>query len=419
MTWIRRLLAEQMPSAFVAIEQWPLTTNGKVDKKALPAPESTQLAQDYVAPCNDTEQKLVGLWAKSLDVSAENLSTDTNFFELGGHSLLVNQLISEINLALGCQMRLQDLFGHQNIGTMAQFIAEQQQNQQSVTAHLLNETVGLLELKPGDPQHQPLFFVHPVGGSGFCYAELANALANALAYPGAIYALQALDDGPQSIKTIAAEYVERIKACQGDGEGDGDYLLAGWSMGGVIAYEMAQQLLGEGCLVGHLWLIDSFNPAFHCAGDELNDDGEQDDQHKEWVDKQLLQTLAAELAVDIHAKGQYSNQYLLEQPLVVLLELLLEQGKEQRRLPPDYSLKALRARFDLLVKNNRALQRYRPVPLDTQVSLIRGTDPGNDHQSLGWSALVPKISHSVIQGDHFSIMRHPHVIHMSVIWLTP
>ncbi|KAF7781237.1 arthrofactin-type cyclic lipopeptide synthetase C [Pseudoalteromonas rubra] len=120
-------LAEYMiPTSFVLIDEWPQTPNGKIDRKALPAPEHADLSSDYVAPQGDTERTLAAIWADVLNLPVEQISRDANFFALGGHSLLVMQLLSRVK-QLGYQCQAQALFKAGSLSVMAAHLDAQPQ----------------------------------------------------------------------------------------------------------------------------------------------------------------------------------------------------------------------------------------------------------------------------------------------------
>src|SRR6185295_4226989 len=110
-SYLKETLPEYMvPSSFVRLEQLPLTANGKVDRRALPAPQysRTELARDYAGPRTLTEELLANLWLAILGV--EEIGIDDNFFELGGHSLLATQLLSRVREAFGVEVSVRELF---------------------------------------------------------------------------------------------------------------------------------------------------------------------------------------------------------------------------------------------------------------------------------------------------------------------
>jgi len=112
-----------VPGLFVQVKAWPLTANGKVDKRALPAPDLSVLQGDYVAAQNETEQVLVALWADLLGLDATELSTSANFFTLGGHSLLLMKLLQQINQRFDLQLDLASLYHCEHIQACAAMIS--------------------------------------------------------------------------------------------------------------------------------------------------------------------------------------------------------------------------------------------------------------------------------------------------------
>ncbi|MEC4088111.1 non-ribosomal peptide synthetase [Pseudoalteromonas rubra] len=132
-TWLSQLKAaldEQLPAymlpgAIVTVTQWPLTANGKVDRRALPAPDAGLGEQTYVAPRNDTEYTLVGIWADLLKLEHGQVSVEANFFELGGHSLLLMKLLAGIRTQLQCELSVKDIFAATTIAQQAERVAQQ------------------------------------------------------------------------------------------------------------------------------------------------------------------------------------------------------------------------------------------------------------------------------------------------------
>jgi acyl carrier protein len=111
-----------MPSAFVLLNKFPLTANGKIDKQALPAPDGSNVLGEYVAPESETEKALVSIWAKLLKLDADSISVKSNFFELGGHSLLAVRLVSEIRTQLHQELSVKVVFESSTIQELAKQI---------------------------------------------------------------------------------------------------------------------------------------------------------------------------------------------------------------------------------------------------------------------------------------------------------
>jgi amino acid adenylation domain-containing protein len=110
-----------IPSIIMIVEEWPLTPNGKVDRKALPAPDGSALQGEYVAPETETEQMLVDIWAELLNIEAGTISTTANFFALGGHSLLIPAMITRLNKT-GYLLTASDIYHAQTLKSVVNMI---------------------------------------------------------------------------------------------------------------------------------------------------------------------------------------------------------------------------------------------------------------------------------------------------------
>ena len=121
--WLRERLPEHMlPSSFVILKEMPLTVNGKLDRRALPAPESTRsVSGSYVAPSNPVEEKLAALWVDLLQIG--RVGVDDDFFAIGGHSLLATQVVTQVREALGMELPLRRLFQAPTIRQLARSLS--------------------------------------------------------------------------------------------------------------------------------------------------------------------------------------------------------------------------------------------------------------------------------------------------------
>jgi amino acid adenylation domain-containing protein len=243
----QRLPAHMVPSAFVILEALPLTPNGKVDRKALPVPDVSAARAQYVAPRTPLEEQLAGVFAQVLGL--ERVGVEDDFFALGGHSLLAVRLMALIRERTGLALPLSALFQGSTVERLA---ARARQHQDPSP-----RTPNLMRLDTGTSLRRPLFLVHGGGGALLSHAELARHLGDERPIHG-IFA-PGLNGGelpPASMETLARLYVEQVREVQPHGP----YLLAGWSLGGVVVYEMARQLEALGERVGLLALIDSYAP---------------------------------------------------------------------------------------------------------------------------------------------------------------
>jgi surfactin family lipopeptide synthetase C len=111
-----------VPAAFVSLEQLPLTVNGKVDRKALPAAELSGVIEEYVGPRNAVEEELCRIWSEVLKV--ERVGVDDNFFELGGHSLLATMVVASIQEILQVEVKLRTLFENPTIAELAETLLQ-------------------------------------------------------------------------------------------------------------------------------------------------------------------------------------------------------------------------------------------------------------------------------------------------------
>ena len=239
------ILPEYMlPSVCVWLDQLPMTPNGKVDRKAMPAPEISANGPSGGSdqPANLLELELIRLWRRLFQ--REAIGRHDDFFDLGGHSLLAARLTTEIEKLLGCKLPIAALFQSPTVESLARRLAE---------ANWVPPWSSLVPLQPlGDKP--PFFLVHGYGGDVFIFLGLAQSLAP----DQPAYGLQAVGlDGKSArhttVEDMAAHYIQEMRAVQPDGP----YYLGGYSMGGLIAFEMAQQLQRLGQRVALLALFDT------------------------------------------------------------------------------------------------------------------------------------------------------------------
>ncbi|MDR6993063.1 amino acid adenylation domain-containing protein [Luteimonas sp. 3794] len=234
-----------VPSAFVALAEWPVTANGKLDRDALPAPAFE--AGVFVAPRTATEAALAALFAEALGI--ERVGADADFFALGGDSLLAVHLLLAIQQRFGRDPGLGALFATPTVEGLA---AALDAGEGDDPDHGLAPVIALAQ---GAPSRAPLFVVHPAGGIAWCYRDLARALSPVRSVFGlqspALDLAQAL---PGSIDALATEYAERVLALQPDGP----VHLLGWSVGGILAQAMAVRLRSLGREIGVLALLDAY-----------------------------------------------------------------------------------------------------------------------------------------------------------------
>ncbi|HFK2894438.1 TPA: enterobactin synthase subunit F [Stenotrophomonas maltophilia] len=235
-----------VPSAFVGMNHWPVTANGKLDRNALPKPPQLEVAG--LAPRTPLEQELALLFAQALGREAP-VAVDADFFSLGGDSLSAVHLLLAIEQRWRCDLGLGALFAQPTVAALAVRIAEPP----ALADHALGPVIALAATDVAGPT--PLFVLHPAGGIAWNYRTLARALQPARP----VYGLQspALDARlplPSSIEAMANDYVQRVVALQPKGP----VHLLGWSVGGILAQAMAVRLHEIGREVGELVLLDAY-----------------------------------------------------------------------------------------------------------------------------------------------------------------
>ncbi|MGA5168112.1 MULTISPECIES: amino acid adenylation domain-containing protein [Streptomyces] len=241
-----RLLPDYMvPAQCVQIDVVPLNANGKVDVRALPIPRPA--APGGQEPRSVREQLLSELFAEVLGVP--EVGIHSSFFDLGGHSLLATRLISRVRNALGVELPVRRLFDSPTVAGLAASLDGPADGPRSTSGL---ET--LLPLRTGGTE-DPLFCVHAVAGTSWCYAGLPRLVGEGRP----VYGLQdpALLDpasAGEGIEDLAAHYVRRIRALRPHGP----YHLLGWSFGGLVAHEMAVRLQELGEEVGLLCVLDGY-----------------------------------------------------------------------------------------------------------------------------------------------------------------
>nr|WP_281434995.1 non-ribosomal peptide synthetase [Rhizobium lemnae] len=237
------LPAHMIPSDFVFLDAFPLNTNGKIDRRALPEPPQTK-QDEIVLPVTELEKQIAAIWCEILGL--ESVGVHSNFFDLGGDSLTAAILISALRAAKLPEVPIASVLDSFTIARLAQVMSRQRS---------ANQFEPVLAIREGGTQ-TPLFCIHPAMGLGWKFASLSAALGPDVP----VYALQSdvyLDGESwrsETMETTARHYVQRIRAIQPRGP----YRLLGWSMGGLVAHEMTRILALEEESVSFLAMLDSY-----------------------------------------------------------------------------------------------------------------------------------------------------------------
>ncbi|MFL6213181.1 MAG: amino acid adenylation domain-containing protein [Blastocatellia bacterium] len=231
-----------IPSAFVALDALPLSANGKINRNALPSPETTrqEMAGAYIKPRDPLEYQLAAIWEELFDIAPIGIAD--SFFDLGGHSLLAVRMMDRIGQQLGKTLPLATLFAGATIEHLAQALVDSEKP---------NHSAPVVEIQRGNGR-LPFFYLHGDFNGGGLYCR---SLARHLGDEQPFYALQPHglegQPAPSSIEAMAEYHLRSLREVQPSGP----YLLGGHCNGGLIAFEMARRLEASGERVALLALV--------------------------------------------------------------------------------------------------------------------------------------------------------------------
>ncbi|WP_186032206.1 non-ribosomal peptide synthetase [Burkholderia gladioli] len=244
--YLHRTLPKFMvPPHFVRLESMPLTSNGKLDRRALPAPDPGRGEADHVEPRTPTEQAMAQIWAAVLGL--DRIGAHDDFFALGGHSMLGVRLFARIAARFGVQLPLLSLFEAPTLAALAARVADAMQPSSSPS---VRPAAGAITLRAAAGGATPLFLVPPAGGQLLFYRALAGRLDAATPVLGLPCPE---DDAVQTVEALARAQADTLQAAAPVGP----YRLAGWSTGGLFALAVAACLEARGAVVSYVGLIDT------------------------------------------------------------------------------------------------------------------------------------------------------------------
>ncbi|MEM8733780.1 MAG: amino acid adenylation domain-containing protein [Planctomycetota bacterium] len=399
------------PARFCVLDELPMTSSGKVDRKRLPSSDEVAAAEPEPVPAASAiERYLLDRW--SLCLSRENLGTNQNFFEAGGTSLQAAMLTSELSVDLGVDIPTSLIFDlvdiHQFANRLVQlhesamearFGADEvqlqvrlKQESQLIRGHA--ETHELIAELGGNADSQPIFMVHPPGGIVVCYRELASQIEDYCIHGIRSRGLHGAEELPPTMEAMAEEYEEALRTVQPSGP----YVLGGWSLGGLVAYEVAQRLLASGETVDRLILIDTTIPA---SASELVPEAETVDVGREYGIELTLEQLG-----DLQPEEQ----------LPFLWEHAKKLGVLEEDSPPEVVAKALEDLQQLFHHHVEVARHYRMHPISCPVQLLRPLETPVEvvaNEDRGWRYLAKELVVDWVPGHHHSMVQPPHVVQLA------
>jgi thioesterase domain-containing protein/acyl carrier protein len=324
-----------VPAQIVVLDEFPLTSSGKIDTKALPEPVFA--TAPFQAPQTETEEIVAGIYAQVLGV--ERVGVDDSFFDLGGDSLSAMRVIAAINTTLGVQLAVRTLFYAPSVRTLSEQLGKHDSAPEVVPVEVFEEGSGV-----------PLCCIHDGLGLSWSYRALGTYLdcpiigINQIPHNG--------EAEPASIRSMAASYADRLQAVYPAGP----YKVLGWSFGGVVAHELAVELRRRGCEVERLVLLDpAFSASLVIARTITLDEG------------QILEHILRTNRISIP---------LLSEPLTYQRaeELIHQQDAVEFPLPPKQLLEFM---VHSVNANQLYLRGYRPDVFDGDMVIFSAARSGN------------------------------------------
>jgi amino acid adenylation domain-containing protein len=371
-----------VPQEFIGLDKFPLTPNGKIDRKRLPKPTVKQLetASGGEHLATENERLVAAIWSEALGLA--NLKATDDFFELGGHSLLAMKVMIAIEKQTGKRLPLATLFDNSTIAKMALQLEDEKPG-----------TIwdAMVPIRVSGSK-KPLFLVHGGGMNILMFKSLSNYFDD----DQPLYGIQALGlsnetEVPETIEEIVKKYIEEILLI----DKDGPYTLAGYSLGGILVYEMARQLKALGKELTMVGVIDT-NAS---TGEDLTETSQVLKKVKRQFNK-----------VPFFTKSflKYPKETLSYQRTILTRKLQGAINVEATDLPfelSDYE----RSIYD---RYSQALSEYKLVPDDIEVTLFRAKKRLyylDDNEYLGWKSYAKRgVNIWEVPGDHKTFLYPPH-----------
>jgi len=373
---MRRHVAGALPSYMVPqhvnrLDRLPLTPNGKADRSALPSPTNTagRAASAGEVQAGKFEAAVLHEMREVLGVG-EEFDADDSFFGAGGNSFAAMRLVGRLRSRLGVDLRLSRVFDAGSAGAVAR---------------LLESAAGddrvLVPLRPRG-QRVPVFLVHPVGGAVTAYADLVDALDP----ERPVFGLQAtVSQRSESVSAMATTYADVVE----EARPTGSLILGGWSMGGVVAVEVARCLRERGRDVDAVLVVDSMPTPEHGFGQDLAASFLFDLAGGRETDDRALVALRA-----VVGQAPYDGD-----PLAMLVaEGLVPDGADEV---------VLRERYDIFAVNANLLSQHRTAPYDALTVVVHATASHlkGDQTADDWSRLCPSARLHPVEADHYTVVR--------------
>jgi thioesterase domain-containing protein/aryl carrier-like protein len=410
-----RLPAHMVPALVAFTDALPRLPSGKLDRRAPIADSRVDSGPHggHHPPRDALELQLIGIWETFFD--ARPIGVTDDFFDLGGHSLLAMRLQARLRSDLGADVPVASLIQHRTIERLARLLRERQGRSaasrlvpihaaapdhdpiQAAAPRLVRIPSVASRLVPiqGNGDRPPLFFVHPAGGGVLCYLDLARCLdAEQPFYGIEARGLTAGEVPHERIEDMAADYVEAVLAARPDGP----YRLGGWSLGGVVAFEMARQLEAQGRQVELVALLDAWPSNPDASGPGVSD-AERSEP---------LEAFARSIGVPTERLSTPGRAFR-DLPRGEQLAVLLEQARATDLVPSEADPEELRMRLQLFAAHLSAMRDYAPGPYPGAVTLFRAAEQATGGAAAAggvWTGLAGAgVTVHSVPGTHHTMLR--------------
>jgi acyl transferase domain-containing protein/NADPH:quinone reductase-like Zn-dependent oxidoreductase/thioesterase domain-containing protein/acyl carrier protein len=352
-----------------------------------PTHSRPQLGQAYIAPRNDIEQKIADIWQQFLGVEQVGIYDD--FFDLGGNSLLAVQLIAKLREVLQIDLSVQSLLNTSTVAALAEFLGE---TTPELSKQLARQVLpsSLVEIQAGNSLKSPLFLVHPVGGNVYLYRDLAHCLGSEIP----VYGIQAQGwDGEieplTRVEEMATHYIEAMRVRQPEGP----YFIGGSSFGGMVAFEMAQQLHRLDQKVALLTMMDTLGPG----------------QFTQFETDEEILAYTLNMGANVSVSLDELRKLEPDEQLRYALE---KQKKMEKQLLPDMDITQARHFVHIFKANAQAMWAYKPRFYQDRIIFFRAKEKDAINAKgpeRAWINLATEIEVIDVPGNHFTMHSPPHV----------
>ncbi len=384
-----------IPTQIMRLDGFPLTPNGKIDRKALPTP-NIEVQSGYEPPRNKIEQKLTEIWSGVLD--CQKIGIHDNFFDLGGHSILAIKLLNQIQESFNQKLSLSRLFQNPTIAQLAQKLSQ---------IEVQPSTSDLLVLQPSG-QETPIFCVAGANGHAFYFRDLAMNFAS----ERPVYGLETPGrDGSHPLPTSVEDHASSLIKTLRQQQPQGPYILTGYSSGCAIALEMAFQLEKQAETVSLLGIFD--------AGLVVNPDYITQRSDLDWI-WNMIERIEAIKGVSLDLKYQQLEAKPDDQSR---WDMAADSLYRHNVLPEHSTLDLLKTNLEVMKRVTLNYAAYQPdFVISAPIVLFRAREAKEivvqEHQAMshyeqtdwGWQAYSTKPVKVVsVPGNHGLMLYEPHV----------